>query len=119
MKVSRIDKNGDWTFGKGRANYARDSQAIKQKIETRIRSVRNDYFLNVLHGIDWFRLLSERGTAEQIRQVVAFTIFDVFGVASVERVDVETDAKKRKVKIIAAYTDVFGVNEEITVNDAP
>ena len=32
MKVSRLI-NGDWTFGKGIANYVTDNKAINQKLK--------------------------------------------------------------------------------------
>ena len=52
MRVSGLDKNLDWRFGKGRAAYKRNADAIAQNILTRLRSFLGDWYLDTEAGID-------------------------------------------------------------------
>ena len=67
MSVSKIDKNRDWNFGRGLANYITGSEEIAQNVATRLRSFVNDWFLDTEQNIDWFVLLGTRGTEKQIK----------------------------------------------------
>ena len=53
MIVSALDKNDDWGFGRGKANYITGGAAIAQKAKCRIRSFKNDNPLNMDDNIDW------------------------------------------------------------------
>ncbi len=44
MRVRRLDDNHDWTFGKGRADYAGESEGIRQSVITRLLSLYRDWF---------------------------------------------------------------------------
>ena len=46
MRVRKLDKNGDWTFGNSQNNYINKKEALKQNVVTRIKSCKNDRFLN-------------------------------------------------------------------------
>ena len=52
-RVRRLDKNHDWTFGQGFSNYATESDAIAQNVQTRLWSFANDWFLDLEHGLPW------------------------------------------------------------------
>ena len=86
MKVRRIDKNSDFTFGQGKANYATDNEAILQNVATRIKSFKNDWFLDKEANIDWFRLLSTKDTEDIIK-------------SEIERVTIETEGVIRIVSL--------------------
>jgi len=60
MIVSALDKDDDWTFGRGRKNYITGSTAITQKAKCRVRSFKNDNPLNMDDNIDWINLMSEK-----------------------------------------------------------
>ena len=53
VRVRRLDKNHDWTFGQGFSNYASESEAIAQNVQTRLWSFTNDWFLDLEHGLPW------------------------------------------------------------------
>lgn len=75
MIVSVLDKNDDWVFGRGRANYITGGAAIAQKAKCRIRSFKNDNPLNMDDNIDWFYLLSEKNTEQEIlREIERVTL---------------------------------------------
>lgn len=75
MIVSALDKNDDWGFGRGRANYITGGAAIAQKAKCRIRSFKNDNPLNMDDNIDWIYLLSEKNTEQEIlREIERVTL---------------------------------------------
>lgn len=106
MRVSGIDKDGDWTFGKGKANYKRGSRAIAQNVITRLRSFERDWFLDVDAGVPWLELLGARGTERRILRAVERTVLQTEGVRAIERLRI-LSRNRRDVKIELRYVDVF------------
>jgi hypothetical protein len=114
MRVSRITNNGDWTFGKGRANYISASKAIAQNVRTRIRSFTRDWYLDIEHGIDWINLLGRPGTERRIIRAIERQILQTGGVLTVGDINIVRRDRNRKVHIEAEYTDVFNVPQQIS-----
>jgi hypothetical protein len=115
MRVAGLDKNNDWTFGRGKASYKRESKAIAQNVFTRLRSFTNDWFLDIGHGIDWFNLLGQYNTAPQIIRAVERTVLQTEGVISVQRIEVVSRSKQRGIRIEIEYTDIFGLPNDQTL----
>lgn len=109
MRVSALDATGDWTFGKGRANYIADRKAIKQNVKTRLRSFTDDWFLDVDNGIPWLDLLGNLGTERRILRAVERTVLQTEGVLSVQNVAIVGRNTNRGVTIELSYTDVYSV----------
>lgn len=57
MIVRALNGVGDWEFGKGKNDYKRDINAVKQNIKTRLMSFLGDCFFDITAGVDWFTLL--------------------------------------------------------------
>lgn len=72
LSVRALDANGDWTFGQGLQNYLTGTPSVGQRIYTRLRCVKNDWFLNYDFGIDYFSANPEVIT-EQIRTTILST----------------------------------------------
>lgn len=108
LSVRALDANGDWTFGQGLQNYLTGTQSVGQRIYTRLRCVKNDWFLNYNFGIDYFSANSELIT-EQIRT----TILSTDGVVELLRFDVELN-DNRVLSVSATVRDETG--ELIEVN---
>ncbi len=115
MKVSSITKSGDWTFGSGKSNYKSGEKAIRQNIVTRLRSFKNDWFLNIDAGIDWFSILSRPNNQRLIEDAVIATVLGTEGVKSIENVEVVKTAQ-REVSINVFYTDVF--ENQLLINES-
>ena len=107
MRVSGLDKDLDWRFGKGRAVYKRDSAAIAQSVLTRLRSFRGDWYLNVTFGINWIELLGNLGTENRLLRAVESTVLQTDGVISIQRLGIIRRNANRGVTIELQYTDVF------------
>lgn len=107
MSVRAITANGDWTFGKGRADYIRGSKEIQQNVVTRLRSFKNDWFLDVDAGIDWIDLLGKRGTEPRILREIERVILQTDGVVSIDSLDLVSRDSNRGVTMEIRFTDVF------------
>lgn len=108
MSVSRLDSDGDWTFGQGVAGYISGSDEIKQNVVTRIKSFKNDWFLDTDAEIDWFNLLSNRNTEESTKAQLSKTVLDTIGVNTLDSLFFQIDRQERKAIIQLSYTDIYG-----------
>jgi len=114
MSVSKIDEDGDWTFGNQLAGYIRGSEEIKQNLVTRLLSFKEDWFLDVGAEIDWFQLLSNRNTQEATKNQVAITTVNTKGVLSLDKLNIVIDRENRRAVISLSYTDIYQNTQELT-----
>ena len=74
--VRALDENHDWTFGRGKSNYKKNSAAVAQNIDTRLNSYLGDCFFDTASGIDWFNLMGgkDKGAVERaVRTIILNT----------------------------------------------
>ena len=116
MKVRALDSNHDWTFGSGISNYKNESEAIKQCILTTLMSYRNNFFLNLTHGVNWFAYLTKNPNVEAMRQDIKARVFEVEGVYSIDKLSMQYDTVTRKAYIELKYTDIYNVSNTVTSN---
>jgi len=114
MIVSRLTPAGDWTFGKGRANYAQRSEAITQTVSTRIKSMRGDWFLDTSHGSPWRGILGQPGDETRLVAEVRRVVLATQGVRQVTRVTA-TRAADRSVSVSLTYRDIYNTETTETV----
>ncbi|MDF1593738.1 MAG: hypothetical protein P1P89_19700 [Desulfobacterales bacterium] len=112
MRVRSITSLGDWTFGKGKANYLTTSKAIAQNVKTRLRSFLGDWYLDTGHGVDWLNLLGNRGTERRIVRAVEKTVLQTEGIVTVSRIEIIRRDRNRGVAIEVDYTDVFNAQQQ-------
>lgn len=113
MRVSGLDRNGDWRFGRGRAVYLQDSAAIAQNVVTRLRSFQRDWFLDIGAGIDWITLLGRRNSRNRITREVERVVLDTEGVLRLTGLNVSHDTQARRAIITVSYEDIFGVDRTL------
>lgn len=107
MIVSALDKNDDWGFGRGRANYITGGAAIAQKVKCRIRSFKNDNPLNMGDNIDWMYLLSEKNTEQQILREIERVTLATDGVMRITDLSMTVNKKNRHQVIELRIETVF------------
>lgn len=98
MSVRSLDKNGDWTFGKGKNNYLYRNAAIVQNISTRLKSFLGNCFFALDSGIDWFNLLGSKNQLAlelQVRTIIMGTA----GVTRLVSSDVTLDHETRLISM--------------------
>ena len=59
IKVRALNDNMDWQFGNNKASYIDNDNAIIQNVKTRLKSLKNDFFLDGESNIDWFGILGQ------------------------------------------------------------
>ncbi len=101
MVTKRLDENNDWTFGNGLANYLKDNEATLQNVMTRLKSFKNDWFLDTETNIDWFNILGSKTNEATI-------------IKEIERVTLETEGVVRVNSIKLTYDSDNG-NREASV----
>ena len=116
MRVRRVDKNHDWTFGRGLNNYANGSEAIWLSVKMILLSVRNDWFLDLDHGINWFEYWQKNPNMLEMEMDVKTHVLNVDGVVKIDTYDVSIDPETRKSIITLGYTDIFGEQRNVDNN---
>ncbi|WP_449555278.1 hypothetical protein [Lelliottia amnigena] len=107
MIVSALDKNNDWTFGRGRNNYITGGAAIAQKVKCRIRSFKNDNPLNMDDNINWMYLLSEKNTEREILREIERVTLATDGVMRIIDLSMTVDKRNRHQAIELRIETVF------------
>lgn len=99
MKVRQLDKNGDWTFGNSQNNYINKKEALKQNVVTRIKSCKNDWFLDSEANIGWWDILGIKNNEGIIKNQVYNTVVATYGITSIKNIDIQIDSVTRKATI--------------------
>lgn len=121
MRVSRLAASGDWTFGRGRANYLVRSDAVLQGLMTRLRSFTDDWFLDIDAGIDWISLLGSRNSEQQIKNNVERVTLETDGIARIDLLELNVNRAERHAIIRLQVTTIFDEAFELglPVGDVP
>ena len=117
MRVSGLDKDGDWRFGRGLAVYISRGDAIRQNVVTRIKSFKSDFFLDVDANIDWIDLLGRRETKDEIMRAIERVTLSTDGVTTITRLEIDVKTSTRKATIMLSFSTIFeeNISEEITI----
>jgi len=107
MRVSGLDTENDWQFGRGKASYISRGQAVRQAVVTRIKSFSSDFFLDVDSNIDWIDLLGRRNTQEQIKREVERVTLSTDGVTKITQLDISVNASTRNATITLSFGTIF------------
>ena len=92
MKMRKLDKNGDWTYGAGKGSYLTDEAAIEQNIATCCREWLNDCFFAMDRGIDWTNLL-EHNQKDNLDQALRGVILSSYGVVGLNSLTLAFDGR--------------------------
>lgn len=88
IKVRGLDDNGDFTFGNNQANYKLDDNAILQNVQTRLKSLKNDFFLDSEANIDWFGILGQINNQEIVISEVYRVTLATDGVIGINDINI-------------------------------
>lgn len=111
-KVRALDKDGDWTLGRGLVNYIDGHKAIVQKVICRIRSFKNDNPLNMDENIDWILLLGEKNKANEILREVERVTLATDGVIRINSLSHHVNYEQRTGKILLNFETVYSSSSE-------
>ena len=108
MRVRRLDKNHDWTFGQSFANYANESEAVAQCVQTRLWSFTNDWFLDLDHGLPWLEQMGRRVDLSGWEMRIKRHVLETYGVRRISNYAADFNPETRKLTINIDYIDIFG-----------
>lgn len=106
MAVRSLDKNKDWNFGKGKADFLTKSDEVAQNVQTRLKSFKRDWFLDTDANIDWINILGSRKNENIIIREVTRVTKETAGVKTVLSVVVDS-LVNRDASITVKYEDIY------------
>lgn len=112
MRVSGLDSDNDWRFGRGRALYIADAEAVRQNVSTRLKSFASDWFLDTGANIDWIDLLGRPGTRDEILRNVERVTLATEGVTTITRLEISVKTSTRHATILLKFGTIFDVEFE-------
>lgn len=116
MKVRRLDKNHDWTFGSGLANYATTSEATRQCVVTILLSFRVNWFLDEDHGVNWWAYFIKNPDVAVMEDDIKRHILEVEGLRELRELKLQLNTITRQMIITVRYTDIFNENQTVITN---
>lgn len=112
MQVRKLDENDDWSFGNSKANYIKDNDAVLQNVTTRLKSFKNDWFLDQDANIDWFNILGNKDTRETIIKEVERVTLQTEGVTKINTIELD-EGDLRSAKINIDLDTIYTVNNAL------
>lgn len=115
-RVRRLDEGHDMSFGLGMGNIARDSEAVAQKVRTRLCSLKGEWFLDTEHGVPYLdELVNKPVNQNYAEAVLKQTILDTEGVESVSEWSATLDRGTRRFNVSCVVSTVYGTTANIRV----
>lgn len=108
VRVRRVDKNHDWTFGQGFSNYASESEAIAQNVQTRLWSFANDWFLDLEHGLPWLEQMGRNVNLADWEIRIKRHVLQTDGVVKITDYEAILNPDNRKLEVYITYQDIYG-----------
>lgn len=106
MIIRALTPNGDWTFGKGLADYNQNEQAVEENILTWLQSWVGNCFFALRDGVDWQNLL-DVGQQANLTDSIRLNILQRYGVVGINKLDVVFDRRTRHISITAAIQTIY------------
>ena len=106
MIQRQLNYFGDWTFGKGKGNYARGAAAINLSLQTRLQSFKNDCFFDKSAGIDWINYMLA-GNVEGLKQEIRKVVIETNGITGLNSLEVNADSSVRKITWTIDFKTIY------------
>lgn len=108
MSIRNIDENNDWTFGKGKQNYALQDNEVATNLKTRLQSFLGDCFFDLEAGLDWFNILGK--DQERLLSEVKKCIVTTPGISRLNSFDVFFDRAERNIRVEYNVDTIYSPN---------
>ncbi len=106
MIFRQIDATGDWEFGKGINDYARNEDAVNLNIRTRLLSWVGDCFFALADGIDWRNRL-DVGQQDALVEEIKANLLQAFGVIEINDVQAAFNGQTRILQILYDIKTIY------------
>ena len=109
MRVRQMDSSGDYTFGRGSANFLVDSaEMVVQKILTGLMLFQGEFFLNTSAGMPWKTRVLGFGTQSLYDNAIKNQIRSTAGVTSITSYTSSLNKTTRLLTVIVGGQSAFG-----------
>lgn len=110
MRYRALDAAGDYTFGRGEANFLVDSRAaVAQSMATRLKLWRGEWFLDDEEGTPWLQqVLGVVGSLALYDLAIQQRILGTEGVTGLANYSSNLDSGTRHLSIRTAVNTEFG-----------
>lgn len=109
MRVRALDASGDYTFGRGAANFLIDTPAaVAQLVRTRLGLLRGEWFLDVTEGFDLAGKVQGYQAAAARDIEIRRVILETPGVTSITSYSSAVDPVTRKMTMQATVATAYG-----------
>jgi hypothetical protein len=110
MIIRNLDKNGDWTFGSGKADYIDGNAAIELNIRTRLYSWVGDCFFDTAAGIDWYNRLGSKNQRALLELDLRRIILQSYGVTGIVTFSSNLDSITRRFSAQYSIDTIYSKN---------
>ena len=107
MRSRRLDENWDWTFGRGRGDYAETSESIEQRIVQILRCFTNDWVHDLNYGTNWFGLMDKPVKWADLETAIKTAILAEYGVQTIESFELNFNPDTRKAVYTVEVNDIY------------
>lgn len=109
MLVRRLDEYHDMTYGRGLANYARDAESVRQRVDTRLQLLLGEWFLDTSAGVPYLQeILVKPADPMHAEAIIKRCITETDGVESIVSFELLYDANTRRATITAVVRTIYG-----------
>lgn len=113
MIYRRLDKNWDYTFGHGKADYLSEKEAVAQAIKTRLYLLYKEWWEDLEDGLPLFeRILGASGSKENVEAIDIIyrdRIEKTKGVLAVTKYESEFNAHTRAYSFLCTVETLYGM----------
>lgn len=106
MQVRRI-VNNDYSFGRGKLDFADGIEACLQKCRTKLSQLKGEWFLDQRDGVAWGDCLGHKVDKPKLASIIKNTLVKVPGVVAISALSVDVDG--RYAYVIAKIETDFGL----------
>lgn len=109
MKYRKLTADGDYSFGKGIANFFSNSpEAVAQAIQTALQLVQGEWFLDVNAGVPYQSKVFGMGTKASYDLTIQSTVLNVSGVLRIAKYSSQIDPATRRADVACIVDTVYG-----------
>lgn len=114
MRYRALDADGDYTFGRGQANFLVDSPAcVGQLVLTRLRLWEGEWFLDEGEGTPYEQKILGKGTVAVYDLAIRARILETQGVTGIQDYASSRD-EQRRLAVTARVSTQYGTDVTIS-----